>query len=123
MSLGQGGAITVYVGQTSGTTHVVLDVNGYFTSGDACSIWQAPPPPPLGVNTGGQCGLLGPQMVTRSDPEFVGVASPFDASSFSQCGKCYYVDVTSVNGQCESPLHSDLGQSAPIGFSFLPCTP
>jgi hypothetical protein len=30
VSLGGDGALIAYVGQPSGTTHVVIDVNGYF---------------------------------------------------------------------------------------------
>jgi hypothetical protein len=125
--------------------HLVLDVTGYFGV-PGCSPEHTPASPVLGVNTGtreltwdpvhgatsynlyikgvaGQCGLLGPQMVTRDDQLVSDVSSPFDVSGFNQCGLCYFVDVISVSGDCESPLQSDSGQPAPIGFSLLPCVP
>jgi hypothetical protein len=143
--LGGDGALAVYVSQASGTAHFVLDVHGYFgTSG--CSAGQTPQSPLLGVDTGartltwppvpgatsynvyikavaGECGLLGPQTVTSSDQLIPNVSSPLDLSAFDQCGTCYFVDAVSVSGQCASPLQSDSGAPAPIGFSLLPCTP
>ena len=71
----------------------------------------------------GECGLLGPQIVTRSDQKLSNVSSPLDISAFNRCGICYFVDASTVSGECESRLRSDDGQPAPLGFSLSPCSP
>jgi hypothetical protein len=142
VSLGTDGAFGVYAHQPSGTTHLVVDVTGYFgTSG--CSAAQTPASPLLTVARTlswpevpgatsydlyvraepGQCGLLHDVFVTRADQKVSGVTSPYDISGFDKCNTCYFVDVVAVSGECESPLQSDLGMPAPLGFSLLPCVP
>ena len=145
VSLGTDGAFVVYANQAGGTTHLVVDVAGYFgTSG--CSSAQTPASPLLTVDTGartlswpevqgatsydlyvrpesGDCGLLPPLAVTRTDQKSSDVTSPFDISAFNKCGTCYFVDVTAVSGDCQSPLRSDIGLPAPLSFSLLPCVP
>jgi hypothetical protein len=144
-ALGTDGAFVVSVHQPGGTTHLVVDVAGYFgTSG--CSPAQTPASPGLTVNTGdrtlswpdvygatsydlyvkavtGQCGLLPFPLVTRADQKVAGVRSPHDISAFNTCSTCYFVDAVAVSGACESPLRSDSGLSAPLGFSLSPCVP
>ena len=144
-ALGADGAFEVYAHQASGTTHLVVDVTGYFgTSG--CSPAQTPESPGLTVDTGartltwpevqgatsydlyvraepGECGLLHGVFVTRSDQRLAGVTSPYDISVFNKCNTCYFVDAVTVSGDCESPLRSDLSLPAPLGFSLLPCVP
>jgi hypothetical protein len=139
VALGTDGAFVVYVHQPNGTTHLVVDVAGYFgTTG--CSAAQTPASPQLTVDMGamtlswpevygatsydlyfkteqGQCWRPPDVFVTRADPKVPGVRSPYDISVFT-CNTCYFVDVVAVSGACESPLQSDLGHPAPLGFSF-----
>ena len=61
--------------------------------------------------------------VTRSDVRVPNVSSPFDVSGLNRCGVCYVFDGITASGECESPLQSDLGQPAPLGFSLMPCVP
>jgi hypothetical protein len=145
VALGTDGVFVAYANQAGGTTHLVVDVTGYFaTSG--CSSAQTPASPLLTVDTGartlswpevqgatsydlyvrpesGDCGLLPPLAVTRTDQKFSDVTSPLDLSGFNTCGMCYFVDVAAVSGDCESPLRSDLGLPAPLALSLRPCVP
>jgi hypothetical protein len=145
VALGVEGAVSVYANQPSGTTHLVIDVTGYFgTTG--CAPAQRPARPLLSFDGGngtvswddvegatsydlyvraepGDCGLLHDVFVTRADQKIPGVTSPYDISSFDRCGVCNFVDVATVRGPCESPLQSDLGYAAPLGFSPRPCVP
>lgn len=144
VALGSNGALVAVAHQAGGTTDLVVDVTGYFGT-SACSPGQTPASvTSLTVNTGtrlltwtgvqgataydvyvrpepGQCG--NPGFVTRLDQKVSGATSPFDLSSFNRCDICYWVDVVTVNGGCESPLSSDSQHPAPLGFSFLPCVP
>jgi hypothetical protein len=145
VALGADGAVVVDARQPAGTAHLVVDVAGYFGTG-GCSAEQTPASPLLTVDTGartlswpdvpgatsydlyvravpGQCGLLHDVFVTRADEKLSGVSSPFDISGFNTCNTCYFVDVVAVSGDCESPLQSDLGLPAPLGFSLFPCSP
>jgi hypothetical protein len=145
VALGPDGAFVVYASQPSGTTHLVVDVTGYFGT-PGCSPAQTPGSPELTVNTGtrtltwppvpgatsynvyvkavvGECGLLGPQIVTRSDQKLSNVSSPLDISAFNRCEACYFVDASAVSGECESRLRSDDGHPTFLGFGLLPCSP
>lgn len=146
VALGSQGALTAVAHQPSGTTHLVVDVTGYFGA-SGCSPGQTPASVTLlMVNTGtrlltwtgvqgatsydvyvrpepGQCGLQTPVLVTRLDQKVSGATSPFDLSSFNRCDTCYWADIVAVSGSCESPLRSDSGNPAPVGFSLLPCVP
>jgi hypothetical protein len=62
------------------------------------------------------CADFDPKVaVTTSDRKYANVRSPFDVTSFNQCGVCYYYGVTALNGECESPLRT------PGGFGSVPC--
>jgi hypothetical protein len=144
VAIGQGGFVGAYLHQASGTAHLVIDVTGYFATSGCAPAQRLPSPllafrgdtrslswdPVPGATSydlyvraePGSCGLLHDVLVTRDDQKVPGVTSPHDVSGLNACDTCYFVDMVAV-GACDSPLESDLGRPAPLGFSLLPCVP